>query len=294
MNIIEELLLNKPVLLDGSWGTGLQKMGLIPGHCPDEWNLTNPDLVFKIAESYVNAGSRIILTNTFRSNAISLKEFNLQSKIEALNKSGVEISKRAASGKAKVFASIGPSGKMLLTGEISESELENAFTQQAEIMAGSGADGIVIETMTDLKEAVIALKAVKKTNLPAAVCLVFDSGKDKDKTMMGDPVDSAAGQLADNGADIIGANCGQGIEGFIKICSRLKNASNFPVWIKPNAGIPEFKEGRIIYSTGPEQFASYVPGLINAGADFIGGCCGTNPEFIKMINEKIRKFKTEN
>lgn len=290
MNIIKELLVNKPVLLDGSWGTEMQKIGLVTSQCPDEWNLTNPDKVFKIASNYVNAGSKIILTNTFRSNIIALKDFNLENKIEDLNKRGVEISKEAAIGKAKVFASIGPSGKMLFTGEVSERELEDAFTQQAEVLAYAGADGIVIETMTDVSEALIALKSVKKTRLPAAVCLVFDSGKGKNRTMMGITPEVAAKQLTENGADIIGANCGQGIEGFIKICSELKNASNLPVWIKPNAGLPDFKDGRIIYNTTPEEFASYIPALIKAGANFIGGCCGTNPEFIKKIKEKIERM----
>ncbi|HSP88715.1 MAG TPA: homocysteine S-methyltransferase family protein, partial [Ignavibacteriaceae bacterium] len=147
---IETLLKNKPVLLDGSWGTELQKMGLNPGNCPDEWNLTNPDKVFKVAEDYVMAGSSIILTNTFRSNKIALSNFNLENSVTELNKKGVEISKEAAAGRAKVFASIGPSGKLLATGEINVNELEDIFIQQAEIIAEAGADGIVIETMSDL------------------------------------------------------------------------------------------------------------------------------------------------
>lgn len=289
---IETLLKNKPVLLDGSWGTELQKMGLNPGNCPDEWNLTNPDKVFKVAEDYVMAGSRIILTNTFRSNKIALSNFNLENSFTELNKKGVEISKEAAAGRAKVFASIGPSGKLLATGEINVNELEDIFIQQAEIIAEAGADGIVIETMSDLNEAIIALKSVRKTNLTVAVCMVFDSGKEKDKTMMGDSIENVVKSLVDEGADIIGANCGQGIESFIKTCSSMKKLSPVPVWIKPNAGIPKYVNGKIIYDTSPEDFASFIPSLLEAGADFVGGCCGTTPDYIKLVGKKIEEFKT--
>lgn len=272
-----------PLVSDGAWGTQLQNLGLTPGQCPDSWNILHPDKVKQVAQSYVEAGSQIILTNTFRSNRIALEEYGLADRTVELNRRGVEISQQAAMGKAYVFASIGPSGKMLVTGEVEEAALQAAFLEQAQALSDGGADALLIETMSDLKEALVALQAAKSTGLPVIVSMVFDSGKEKDYTMMGQTPEQCAKALKAGGADGIGANCGQGIEGFITICSRLKQSSQSPIWIKPNAGLPEIINGTTIYRTTPQQFARYVPDLIRAGADFVGGCCGTTPDFIREI-----------
>lgn len=272
-----------PLVSDGAWGTQLQNLGLTPGQCPDSWNILHPDKVKQVAQSYVEAGSQIILTNTFRSNRIALEEYGLADRTVELNRRGVEISQQAAMGKAYVFASIGPSGKMLVTGEVEEAALQAAFLEQAQALSDGGADALLIETMSDLKEALVALQAAKSTGLPVIVSMVFDSGKEKDYTMMGQTPEQCAKALKAAGADGIGANCGQGIEGFITICSRLKQSSQSPIWIKPNAGLPEIINGTTIYRTTPQQFARYVPDLIRAGADFVGGCCGTTPDFIREI-----------
>ncbi len=286
--IIEELVKSGPVITDGSWGTQLQEKGLGINECPDSWNLTHPEIVEETARSYVAAGSRIILTNTFRSNRIALEGFNLGNKVKEINKAGVEISKRAAEDKAYVFASVGPSGKILMTGDITEDQLYESFREQVEAIKEAGADGIVIETMSDLEEAKIALRAAKQTQLPVIVCMAFDSGKDKDYTFMGHSPEEAAKELTGEGADVIGANCGQGIEGFTNICKRLKVSTSLPIWIKPNAGLPEIKNGKTFYSTSASEFAEYIPDLLDSGADFIGGCCGTDPGFIKEIKRKIK------
>jgi methionine synthase I (cobalamin-dependent) len=285
--LIEDLVKDGTIIRVGSWGTQLQELGLPVGDCPDIWNLTNPDLVEKVAKSYVDAGSKIILTNTFRSNKIALNDFGFADKAKEINKAGVEISKKAANGKAFVFASAGPSGKMLMTGEVSEDEIYDAFKEQSEAIADAGADGIIIETMSDLAEAQIALKAAKETGLPVVVSMVFDSGKDKEFTFMGNSPEQVSAELKEAGTDVIGANCGQGIEGFLNICKRLKASSELPIWIKPNAGMSEFNGTKAVYKTTPEDFTKYVPEILNAGADFIGGCCGTSPEFIKAISQKI-------
>jgi methionine synthase I (cobalamin-dependent) len=285
--IIQDLLSKRPVLIDGSWGTQLQELGLESNECPDSWNLTHPDLVEKVAKSYVNAGSRIILTNTFRSNRIALQGFGLGDKVKEINVAGVRISKLAASHLALVFASVGPTGKMLMTGEITESEMLDIFTEQMDAIREAGADGIAIETMSDLTEAKIALEAAKHTELPVMVSMVYDSGKDKDRTMMGDTPENIAQDLTISGADIIGTNCGQGIDGFVSICKRLKASTNLPVWIKPNAGLPELKNGKVIYKTTANEFSKHIPALIDAGVDFIGGCCGTSPYFIEVIKQKL-------
>lgn len=280
---LNELSGKFPLVSDGAWGTQLQNLGLTPGQCPDSWNILQPDKVKQVAQSYIEAGSQIILTNTFRSNRITLEEYGLADRTLELNRKGVEISRQAAEGKAYIFASIGPSGKMLVTGEVEEATLHAAFLEQARALADSGADVLLIETMSDIKEAAVALQAAKSTGLPVIVSMVFDSGKEKDYTMMGQTPEQCAQALKLAGADGIGANCGQGIEGFITICSRLKRSSQLPIWIKPNAGLPEIIDGKTVYRTSPQQFACYVPDLIRAGADFVGGCCGTNPDFIREI-----------
>jgi methionine synthase I (cobalamin-dependent) len=283
MSLVEELLAAAPVLTDGAWGTQLQARGLTPGECPDQWNLTRPAEVEQVARAYVDAGSRVILSNTFGSNRVALAGHGLAGKAAELNRAGAAISRRAAAGRAKVFASIGPSGKMLISGETTEDELRAAFAEQARALAEGGADALVVETMSDLAEARIALEAAKSTGLPVVACMVFDTGRNKDRTMMGATPEQAAGELAAYGADVIGANCGVGIESYIAICRRLKAATDRPVWIKANAGLPELVGGKTVWKMTPEAFAGFVPQLIQAGASFIGGCCGTSPEFIRAV-----------
>jgi|SRR5271165_6377049 len=270
-------------LTDGAWGTEFQKLGAVLGACMDEWNLTHPELVRQVAESYVQAGSRVILTNTFRANPISLTPYCLQDRSEAINRAAVRISRQAAGNSALVFASIGPSGKMLLTKEVTEEQLEEAFTQQARALAEEGPDAILIETMTDLAEARIAAAAALETRLPVIVSLVFDSGKNRDRTIMGITPEQAATALTSDGVHAIGANCGLGIRDFIPVCKRLAAASPLPIWIKPNAGLPEMISGVAQYKTTPAEFAASARELSEAGATFLGGCCGTTPEFIRAL-----------
>ncbi|MEI7729117.1 MAG: homocysteine S-methyltransferase family protein [Verrucomicrobiota bacterium] len=285
--VLDSLLAQGPVLTDGAWGTQLQARGLAVGDFPDAWNLSRPDKVGEVAKAYVDAGSRVILTNTFGANAIRLGENQLADKMAEINRRGVEISKQAAAGKALVFASIGPTGKLLMSGEITEEELLKAFAEQAAAMAEGGADALVVETMGDLLEAQTAVIAAKRTGLPVVACMVYDAGKDKDRTMMGVTPEQAAKGLAEAGADVIGANCGQGIAGFVAICRRLKAATDKPIWIKANAGLPEMVDGKTIYRTTPAEFISYLPALMQAGAAFVGGCCGTSPDFIRAARQQL-------
>jgi len=201
------------ILTDGAWGTQMQERGLGPDELPDLWNLTHPERVEEVARLYVQAGSQVILTNTFRANRIVVSSRDPGVDVAAINRAGVEISRRAAAGKARVFASIGPSGKLLMTGDVTEEELRSAFAEQARALAEAGADAIVIETMSDLAEAKIALEAAKATGLMTVTCMVYDSGKNKDRTMMGVTPEQAAEELGAAGADVIGANCGNGIAG---------------------------------------------------------------------------------
>lgn len=284
---LQELLAGGPVITDGGWGTQLQDRGLELGVCPDAWNLQQPDKVEEVARSYVDAGSRVIITNTFGANRFVLKRYGLADKAAAINAAGVEISKRAAGGEARVFASMGPSGVMLLMGETPPEQLRAAFDEQAAAMADAGADGIVIETMADLEEIKLAIAAARATGLPVVACMVFDTGPSKDRTMMGATPEQAARDITQVGADVVGSNCGQGIAGFAEICARLSSATDRPVWIKANAGLPELVDGQTVYRQTPAQFAEHVPALLEAGASFVGGCCGTTPEFIRAVRAKL-------
>lgn len=284
---VKSLLSNRPVLIDGAWGTELQKQGLKPGDSPEALNLENPSIVEAVAKAYVDAGSQIIISNTFGGTSFMLERHGLADKVAEVNRLGAEISKRAAGDQALVFASIGPSGKMLMMGDVTEDELFKAFSDQAQALAAGGADGLVVETMADLEEASVALKAAKETGLPVCVSMIYDSGADLDRTMMGTTVEQAAEELTEAGADIIGSNCGQGIEGFVKLAQRMKNATDLPIWIKGNAGLPEMINGETIYKTTADDFAVHAKPLLEAGADFIGGCCGTSPDFIRALKAAL-------
>ncbi|RMF20185.1 MAG: hypothetical protein D6760_12175 [Deltaproteobacteria bacterium] len=286
--LIDQLSASAPVLTDGAWGTELQRRGLGPGEMPDAWNLHHPERVEEVARAYVEAGSRIVLTNTFRANRIAFAGHPDAGRIAEINRRGAAISKRAAAGRAYVFGSVGPSGKQLLTGEVSEADLREAFSEQTGALAEGGADAIVIETMTDLAEAHLAVQAALATGLPVVACMVFDSGRDGDRTMMGVDPERAAREMDGWGVDAIGANCGNGVEHYLPICARLAAATERPIWIKPNAGIPELVDGKVVYRTTPEQFASFLPKFVEAGASFIGGCCGTDPSFIAAMHARMR------
>ncbi len=286
---LERLLAEGPVVTDGAWGTQLQARGLPVGDCPERWNLEQPDKVQEVARAYVDAGSRVILTNTFGGNRFILKRHGLADKVAEVNRAAVEISRNAAGERAKVFASIGPSGVMLMMGQATEDELKAAFAEQAGALAEGGADAIVVETMADPAEARLAVAAAVETGLPVVGCMVFGSGPDGDCTMMGTTPEEAVEAFSAAGADVIGSNCGQGIAGFVNICKRFRAATDLPIWIKANAGLPEAVDGRTVYRQTPRQFADFVPDLVEAGAGFIGGCCGTTPEFIKAVCEKLKR-----
>jgi methionine synthase I (cobalamin-dependent) len=288
--LIESLIKSGPVVTDGSWGTQMQKRGLKRGECPDSWNLSHPDQVLEVARQYVGAGSRIILTNTFGASRLSLEKYKIGDSAVDINTAGVEISKKAAGDAACVFASIGPSGKMLITRETTEDELQKSFEEQANAQARAGADGIIVETMIDIVEARIAAIAAKQTGLPVIVSMVYDSGENKDCTMMGNTPEEAVEEIGKIGIDGIGANCGQGIEAFLPLCKRMRQTTNLPIWIKPNAGLPEVVDDKTVFRTTAQEFVKYIPDLIRAGANFVGGCCGTDQTFVKAIREAVTEL----
>jgi methionine synthase I (cobalamin-dependent) len=286
-SLIEKLVRKGPVVTDGSWGTQLQRRGLSRGESPDSWNLEHPERVAEVAQAYVDAGSQIILTNTFQASRITLERYGLDDKTREINQRGVQISKSVAKDRALVFASIGSCGKMLITGDTTEAELGEVFGEQATALAEAGADGIVVETMIDVAEAKIAAAAAKQTGLPVVASVVFDAGKNKDMTMMGNSIAEAVETLSGVGVDVIGANCGQGIEAFAPICKRMRQLTDLPIWMKPNAGLPEIVDEQTVFHTTAAEFGAHVPGLLESGANFIGACCGSDETFIAEIRRIV-------
>jgi 5-methyltetrahydrofolate--homocysteine methyltransferase len=290
--LIHKLLAEAPVVTDGAWGTQLQELGLRIGDCPDAWNLSHADRVEAVARSYIAAGSRVILTNTFGANRIALARHGLEDQADAINQAGAAISCRAAGGSARVFASMGPTGALLASSEVSEEEIRIAFQEQARAFVAGGAEAVVIETMSDPAEARLAVEAVRETGLPVVACMTFGAGRDGDLTPLGVTPEQAAQALEAAGADVIGANCGTGARSLLAVCRRLSAATDRPIWVKPSAGLPEVVEGSppsLLYHITPEEFAADAALLVKVGAAFVGGCCGTGPAFIRALRNRLRE-----
>jgi len=291
MDPIRNWLTKGLLITDGAWGTELQRLGLSSGTIPDTWNIAHPERVAVVARSYAEAGSEAILTNTFRANAIAMHGLGLAAaELDAINRAGVAISRKSA-GAALVFASIGPTGKMLASGEVTKEQVFSAFMAQAGSLAE--ADALVIETMSDIEEARLAVHAAKSTGLPVIASFAFDTGKNKDRTMTGAQPETVAAAMVEVGADGVGANCGVGVESAVDICRRMRTACDLPIWIKPNAGLPTLSGTEIRYNTSADFFASHFSALRDAGADFIGACCGSNPDFVRALISARRDDGTE-
>jgi 5-methyltetrahydrofolate--homocysteine methyltransferase len=282
MSRLSEWLAGGLMISDGAWGTQLQARGLPVGTTPDTWNLTHAEQVESVACAYAEAGSQVVLTNTFRANAVAMHDCSAAD-LDAINRAGVTLSKRGAGKRTLVFASIGPTGKILMSGEVSAEQVTSAFAAQAQSLAAAGADALLIETMSDIEEARLAVEAARRTGLPVLASFAFDSGKNKDRTMMGATPETVAAAMVEAGADAVGANCGVGVELSVQICQRLRAACELPIWIKPNAGLPTMEGTAIHYATSAEYFASHFAALAEAGASFVGACCGSTPEFIRAL-----------
>lgn len=277
---------------DGAWGTYLFKKGLPSGSCPEEWNLTHYDDVFDIAKSYVIAGSDIISTNSFGSNVFKLTQYNLQTKLSEICQTAAEISRKAAGAQKIVMASLGPTGKFLIMGDVTGDDLYNSFKQQAIAFEKGGADAVCIETFYALDEAELAIKAVKENTSLEVICtFTFDKSESGYKTLMGVSPQQMVESLIAYGADIIGANCGSGFEVMVEIVRLIREVSRkIPIMIQANAGLPIFENNILVYSETPEKIKEIIPKLIDTGANIIGGCCGTTPEHIKVISKIVSDY----
>lgn len=285
--ILERIQSGEVLISDGAIGTFLQAMGLKPGECPESWCVTHPNEVKSIAESYITAGSDIVLTNSFGGSYFKLKEFGLADKVQEFNKAAVTLAKQAAEGKGYVAASVGPTGQIVEDegGDVTEEQLYDAYKDQMIAIEAGGADAVCIETMSSVTEACQAIKAAKDNTSLLVICtMTYEPGARGFRTMMGVTPERAAQETIEAGADIIGANCGNGIENMVQITKQLRAAApDCPILIHANAGMPVLENGKAVFKATPEDMAAVVPELIAAGANIIGGCCGTTPKHIAAI-----------
>jgi 5-methyltetrahydrofolate--homocysteine methyltransferase len=289
--IIDQIKKGKVLVSDGAWGTFLQQKGLKLGECPEEWNITHPDEVFDIAKSYIDAGADMIETNSFGGTIFKVEKYGLGDKVFELNKAAAAISRKAAGDKF-VIGSVGPTGKILMMGDVTEEELYDAFKEQVKGLEAGGVDAIMIETMTDLDEARLAIRAAKEnTNCEVFCTMTFDKTVQGEfRTMMGVSPTEMVNTLIDAGAELIGANCGNGIADMIGIVEEIrKTNSEIPVLVHANAGMPHYHDGQTVFPETPDEMANLVPKIIAVGANVIGGCCGTTPGHIYRVREAVNK-----
>lgn len=286
---LERLQNGKILVLDGATGTNLQQRGLPGGTPSDIWVMDNPDAVMQLHRDFVEAGSDIILTNTFGSTRLHLEHAGLADRFERTNRSAVELACRVVEGSATlVGGSMGPLGEMLEPyGMLRDADAEAAYAEQACILSDAGVDLLVIETQFDLNEAKAAIRGVRSvTDLPLVCSFSYDRGT---RTMMGVKPSQMASEFAPMGVTALGINCGRSLEDNFKALEELRQATDLPIWFKPNAGLPHNNAaGNLQYDVTPEIMAAQVAQWVAAGARLVGGCCGTSPEHLKAIAQAAR------
>ncbi len=295
MDLLTFLETQATILLDGGMGTQLAKRGLSMGghNC-----VTNPDDVLAVHKQYIASGCHLLITNTLTMNRISLEAHDVGVDVREVNLAGAKLAREAAGSQHYVLGDISSTGKLLKPyGELDEADAYNSFKEQASILTEGGVDGIIIETMTDMNEALCALKACKEaSDLPVIVSIAFSTPKKGGRTMMGNSAEGCAQAFTEAGAAAIGANCGDldPLE-MAEVVAVLCQATTLPVAAQPNAGKPRLVGEETVFDMTPADFAAGVSECLKAGARLVGGCCGTSSEHIRAVAETlgVNVFKDE-
>jgi 5-methyltetrahydrofolate--homocysteine methyltransferase len=292
MNTLETLLAKSPILLaDGAMGTMLFEAGLDSGDSPQSWNLTRPESIRAVHRAYLDAGSQILLSNTFGGNRFRLARHGLQDRLRELNRAGATLLRAetgAAGREALAAGDIGPSGELLAPlGTVKYADAVDAFAEQAGALLDGGVDLIWIETMSALQEVQAAIEGVRKhsNEIPIVVTMTFEK---HGRTMMGVTPAQAAKSLMELGVSALGGNCGTGPEEMLAVIRTLRSlAPELPLVFKPNAGVPELVDGKTRYNATPESMARAAAAAAAAGARIIGACCGSSPAHIRAMSPGV-------
>jgi 5-methyltetrahydrofolate--homocysteine methyltransferase len=291
--ITERVKKGEILVSDGAWGTFLHAKGLNPSECPELWNINHPEEVKDIPSSYLNAGADMVETNSFGANSFKLSHYGLSDKASQLNEAAAAISRQAAGKEGIVMGSVGPTGKILMMGDVAPEEIYEAYKEQVIALEKGGVDAIIIETMSDLDEAKLAIQAAKENTSCEVICtMTFERTVDGEyRTMMGVSPTEMVHELVPEGVDVIGANCGNGIEDMVNIVKEIRLAdSEIPILVHANAGMPIYQDGKTVFPETPEQTAGFVKEIVAAGVNIIGGCCGTTPEHIRQIAKVVSEL----
>lgn len=283
------------LVADGAMGSLLMAMAgdLIKGSSPEAVNLSRPEILEKVAKLYFDAGADIIQTNTFGGSPLKLSDYKLEDKTEEINSTAVQAVRKTIGKEAYLSASVGPSGKLLKPyGPVSEDEMFDNFFRQIKVLIDHEVDILCIETMIDINEAVLAIKAARdiSKSIPIMSTMTYNPSHRGFFTVMGVPVGKAAEEAEAAGADIVGSNCGNGIENMVLIAREYQKHSKLPLIIQANAGLPELKDDKPSYPETPEFMASKVEDLLEAGVVIVGGCCGTTPDHIRAFRQAVDKL----
>jgi len=281
-----EVLQTRAILFDGAMGTELLRAGLPQGACPELWNVDRPDAVREIHRSYFAAGSDAVLTNSFGGNWVKLAAHGLEGRCYELNFAAARLAVSAKRAGGYAGGSMGPTGKFLKPqGEYEERDFEEAFAVQAEALSAGQVDFLLVETMYDLREALCALRAARRVSrLPAFATMTYNRTPRGFFTLMGNSVRQCVQELEAGGAAALGANCTLDSAEMVELVAAIKKETRLPVLVQPNAGQPVLEAGDAVsYSQNVEDFVRHVPALIASGANIVGGCCGTTPDYIRRM-----------
>ena len=281
-----QALLDKgPVILDGATGSNLRASGMPVGVCTEQWVLEHPAVLQDLQRAYVDAGSQIVYAPSFSANRLSLAMYGLEDKLAEMNRALVQLSRDAVGGRALVAGDMATCGKPVdVEGGVSYDELIEVYREQAQVLVDAGVDLIGLETMMGVTECSAAIEAIRSVcDLPVMCTLTLDA---VGAAYFDGDAEQAVQTLPALGADAIGVNCGQGPELYVSVIQRMRMHTDLPLIAKPNAGLPVIQsDGSAVYGMSPGKFAREMEKLKKAGANILGGCCGTTPEHIRMLKE---------